>query len=172
MFIICINHVYSSFAGTACLWKKTTVINHLFTCSLVHLTSESDVYRRQILTSKIDPLTERVTLSFPCTLDVRGDETKVNVAKNVVFCFTFTFSFSFFYPSFYSAILTSVTMIFCRIPASTRHWTTVGLMLSRRRRQWANINPALVQCLVFAGMHPRTAQHFYFCCFFIFVPSL
>ena len=25
-------------------------------------------------------------------------------------------------------------------------------MLGRRRRRWANINPTLVQCLVFAGL--------------------
>ena len=37
------------------------------------------------------------------------------------------------------------------IPASTRHWTNAGSMLGRRRRRRANIDPALVQCLVFAG---------------------
>ena len=38
------------------------------------------------------------------------------------------------------------------IPANTRHWTNAGLMLAQRRRRWDNISPALVQCLVFAGM--------------------
>ena len=36
-------------------------------------------------------------------------------------------------------------------PANTRRWTNVGLMLGQRRRRWANINPTLVQRLVFAG---------------------
>ena len=35
-------------------------------------------------------------------------------------------------------------------PANTRHWTNVVLMLSHRLRRWPNINPTLVQCLVFA----------------------
>ena len=41
------------------------------------------------------------------------------------------------------------------IPANTRHWTNVGLMLARRLRRRANINPTLVQCLVFAGISVR-----------------
>ena len=31
------------------------------------------------------------------------------------------------------------------------HKSDVGSMLGLRRRQWANIKPTLVQCLVFAG---------------------
>ena len=31
-----------------------------------------------------------------------------------------------------------------RFPANTKHWTHVGLMLCRRRRRWANVNPTLV----------------------------
>ena len=38
------------------------------------------------------------------------------------------------------------------IPANTRHWTNVCLMLGQRRRRWANIKPTLVQRLVFAGI--------------------
>ena len=32
-----------------------------------------------------------------------------------------------------------------------RRWHNVELMLDQRRRRWANINPTLCQCLVFAG---------------------
>ena len=38
------------------------------------------------------------------------------------------------------------------IPANTRRWPSVGLMLDQRRRRWANINPALGQRPVFAGI--------------------
>ena len=37
-------------------------------------------------------------------------------------------------------------------PENTRHWSNAGLMLGRRRRRWANMNPTLVQCLAFAGL--------------------
>ena len=33
----------------------------------------------------------------------------------------------------------------------TKQETNVGLMLGQRRRRWVNINPTLVQCLMFAG---------------------
>ena len=36
-------------------------------------------------------------------------------------------------------------------PANTRRWANVWSMLGRRRRRRANIDPALAQCLVFAG---------------------
>ena len=36
-------------------------------------------------------------------------------------------------------------------PASTTLWLNAGMMLGQRRRRWANINPALVQSIVFAG---------------------
>ena len=36
------------------------------------------------------------------------------------------------------------------IPANTRHWTNPGSILGRRRRWWANIEPTLVQYLVFS----------------------
>ena len=36
-------------------------------------------------------------------------------------------------------------------PANTIRWTNIGLMLAHRLRLWANINPTLVQRLVFAG---------------------
>ena len=38
------------------------------------------------------------------------------------------------------------------IPANTRRWPNVGLMLGQRRRRWANISPTLGQCIVFAGI--------------------
>ena len=37
------------------------------------------------------------------------------------------------------------------IPANTSHSDSVGLMLSQRRRRWANINPTLAKCIVSAG---------------------
>ena len=40
-------------------------------------------------------------------------------------------------------------------PENTRHWTNVGLMLGRRRRRRSNIDPTLVQCLVFSGTFPH-----------------
>ena len=41
-------------------------------------------------------------------------------------------------------------------PANTRRWTNAELMLSHRLRRWANINSALVQRLVLAGlMYPE-----------------
>ena len=39
-----------------------------------------------------------------------------------------------------------------RIPAYTIHWSNAGLMLARRLRRRPNINPALDQCIVFAGI--------------------
>ena len=39
---------------------------------------------------------------------------------------------------------------FTLCPADTRRWTNVGLMLVQRRRRWASLKPALVQCLVFS----------------------
>ena len=35
---------------------------------------------------------------------------------------------------------------------NTIHWPNAGLMLGRRRGRWANINPALGQCIVFSGI--------------------
>ena len=40
-------------------------------------------------------------------------------------------------------------------PVNTRHWSNVGWMLGQRRRRWSNINPTLVQCLVFTGLERR-----------------
>ena len=37
-------------------------------------------------------------------------------------------------------------------PENTIHWANAGLLLVQRRRRWANINPALAQCIVFAGI--------------------
>ena len=37
------------------------------------------------------------------------------------------------------------------VPANTRRWTNAGLLLGQRLRRWPNINPTLVQRLVFAG---------------------
>ena len=36
-------------------------------------------------------------------------------------------------------------------PANAVLWTNDGLMLAKRRRRWASINPLLVQCSAFAG---------------------
>ena len=36
-------------------------------------------------------------------------------------------------------------------PANTIDCAIVGSMLGQRRRRWTNIEPALGQCLVFAG---------------------
>ena len=41
--------------------------------------------------------------------------------------------------------------------ANTRQWTNVGSMLAHRLRRWANIDPTLVEYLVFA----RLAQHWF-----------
>ena len=38
-----------------------------------------------------------------------------------------------------------------KYPADTRHSPKVGLMLAHRLRRWSNIQPALCECLVFAG---------------------
>ena len=38
------------------------------------------------------------------------------------------------------------------LPANTRHWPNVILMLGRRRRRWANIKTTLGKWLVFAGL--------------------
>ena len=37
-------------------------------------------------------------------------------------------------------------------PANTVHWPNAGLMLARRLRRRPNVNPALGQCIVFAGL--------------------
>ena len=55
-------------------------------------------------------------------------------------------------------------MVFCltlevlitSIPANTIHLSHVGLMLARRLRRRPKINPALVQCIVFAGSCPQS----------------
>ena len=38
------------------------------------------------------------------------------------------------------------------VPANRRHWTIVGSMLVHRLRRWPNIDRAMVQCLLFAGI--------------------
>ena len=38
--------------------------------------------------------------------------------------------------------------------ANTRRLAKAGLVLAQRRRRWANINPALVQRIVFDGNEP------------------
>ena len=38
------------------------------------------------------------------------------------------------------------------IPGNTCRWTNAGLILGQRRRRWANVDPALVQRLVFTVM--------------------
>ena len=53
----------------------------------------------------------------------------------------------------------------CGNSANTTHWTNVGLMLDRRQRRWANINPTLVQWFVIAGTFTKrslcpTAHYF------------
>ena len=55
---------------------------------------------------------------------------------------------------FCTADLTSVVshFLFSTIPANTIHWPNAGLMLARRLRRRPNINPALDQCIVLAGM--------------------
>ena len=40
----------------------------------------------------------------------------------------------------------------CGVPANTRHWDSVGLLLVHRLRRWPNIKPTLSQCLVLAGI--------------------
>ena len=45
------------------------------------------------------------------------------------------------------------------IPANTRHWTNVGLMLAHRLRRRPNIDLALVQCLVFSGIWLLVGLH-------------
>ena len=39
--------------------------------------------------------------------------------------------------------------------SSGRQWRNAGLMLDQRRRRWTNINPALVQDLMFDGVHQK-----------------
>ena len=38
------------------------------------------------------------------------------------------------------------------VPANTRHSAKAGSMLGQRRRRWTNIQPALAQCHVCAGV--------------------
>ena len=46
-----------------------------------------------------------------------------------------------------------------RIPANTRHWTNVDLMLAHRLWLWANNKSALVQRLAFAGIKAIPTSH-------------
>ena len=39
------------------------------------------------------------------------------------------------------------------IPANTRHWAIVGLMLGQRLRRCPNFKATMAQCLVFAGIY-------------------
>ena len=41
----------------------------------------------------------------------------------------------------------------CQIPENTTRWPNAWKMLAQRRRRWFNINTALGQRLVFAGIH-------------------
>ena len=47
---------------------------------------------------------------------------------------------------------------FYRNPASTRRWTSVGLMLGQRRRRWPDIKSKFVRRLVFAGKALRAPK--------------
>ena len=47
-----------------------------------------------------------------------------------------------------SVVTTGVTQ------TKSRYRTNVGAMLDQRRRRWANIAPALIQCLVFDPARP------------------
>ena len=47
---------------------------------------------------------------------------------------------------------------FYKNPASTRRWTSVGLMLGQRRRRWPDIKLKFVRRLVFAGKALRAPQ--------------
>ena len=51
--------------------------------------------------------------------------------------------------AFAQSELGSYSLNYC--PANTIHWPNAGLMLGRRWRRRANINPAFGQCIVFAG---------------------
>ena len=48
----------------------------------------------------------------------------------------------------------ATTHMWYTIPMNTRHPPNVGLILAHRLRRWANINPTLGGCLVFAGIYP------------------
>ena len=50
-------------------------------------------------------------------------------------------------------------------PANTGYWTNVGSMLCRRRRRRDNIDPTLVQCLVFAEQGRPNRYLMFKCCF-------
>ena len=41
------------------------------------------------------------------------------------------------------------------IPANTRRWSSVGLMLAHRRRRWANVKSTLCERLLFPGIISR-----------------
>ena len=45
-------------------------------------------------------------------------------------------------------------------PANTIHWANAGLMLAQRRRRWANIKPALAQCIVLSGLVSSGVEEF------------
>ena len=40
------------------------------------------------------------------------------------------------------------------ITANTTHWAIAGSLLDQRRRRWPNTEPALAQCIIFAGILP------------------
>ena len=42
--------------------------------------------------------------------------------------------------------------------ANMKHRYNVVLMFDQRRRQWANIKSALVQCVAFVGIHKETHE--------------
>ena len=45
------------------------------------------------------------------------------------------------------------------VPANTRRWPNVQLMLVNRLRRWPNSSPTLAQCLVFAGVSLDSSHH-------------
>ena len=56
--------------------------------------------------------------------------------------------YSNYHHTWYACVVTAVAYGY---PGNTGPWSNVGLVLGQRRRRWPNFNPALDQCLVFAG---------------------
>ena len=71
-------------------------------------------------------------------------------------CFYYFFSEKSYFGLRSPCLLFVVYMAVSAFPANTRHWANVGLLLSHRLRRWANINPALTQCLCLLCYLPPT----------------
>ena len=138
------------------------------------LSSSIDCFHRRPAATRICLVLVRRPAQIASAVDTLGHECALVIYQN----HNFLLKFNRFHPhiakrnncvdlNFYVRNLAGSTLIhwvtqsvhlICNIMAgyraNTTRWPNAGLMLAQRRRRWANISPALVQRVVFAGRCP------------------